>query len=430
MSRALSRRSLLSSASYGLPALAVGGALFGRSVNALAAPKMSKAPSTAKIVGPEGELKLVTDLALPKQLQPAAEATLQKVRAALTIAAAHPDKKFSKNKLAAASSRFVEGLKATRIVRAKGRAAAVFADKAKATKALGGYADATVAAWQADKGLDVHIKHAFEKVPADYWAELTKKLEDKVVLKKPKYSKLEFHLNTMRCIAETAGEVDSDEILFGGELVRPDGIVRKIDAFKVSDDFDTGEVKYYDSAQCIGVPPAGRSIMEDAGVCNGHYSDPYRGRVLVSTDLDGPWPGTYALVLLMVEEDYGGFNELLRDLYAAVEDEVKKEIDAASAEAGQQISGDAIGEIIGEVIAWVVTELVDWLASLLDNADDPIATRSWIITLQNATKDWFNERTAGGLEAPAGQRASKIKRIDFNGDGGKYRARMHFRALS
>jgi hypothetical protein len=443
-SRAFSRRSLLTATAKAVPAFAVGGSLFGHSLDLLAAPY--KAVDDGKIVGPAGDAALVTDFAMPPELRIVAEATLQKARAAFAMAAAHPGKALDKNKLTKASRKFVAAQKTARVTRVQGRATALFADVTKARVVLGGYAETTASQWQANTGFEAVRKGMLEK---NDWAAVKQKVKREKKIKrekkvkrekeqehdpndyaaKPGYAKLEIHLNTVRCREET-DEVGSDEILLGGQLIRPDGIVKSIDSFKVSNDFDAGETKYYDSAKCIDAPKEARAIFEDAGLCHGHYSDPYRGRVLVRTNLDGPWPGTHGLLLVMVEEDYGGFNGLLKDIYDAVHDELEDAIISASAHAGEPINAEALGEIIGQVIAWVVSGLVEWLASLFDNRDDPIATTAWLITLERRTKEWFDERTAGGLSAPSGQRASKMKRIDFNGDGGKYRARLHFRGLT
>jgi hypothetical protein len=449
LSRPLSRRSLLCATAKAVPALAVGGSLFGHSLDALAGPSY-KAVDDGKIVGPEGDATLVTDFVMAPELRILAEATLQKARAAFATAAANPSKKLDKNKLTKVSQKFIAAQKSARIVRAQGRASALLGNVTKARAELGGYAEATVSQWQADSGFEAVRKRVLEKSD---WAAVEKKIkrkkkkvvQEKKVVKekkvvrekheeedfesKPKYSKLELHLNTVRCREET-DEVGSDEILLGGQLIRPDGVIKSIDSFKVSDDFDAGETRYYDSSKCIDMPKEFRAINENAGVCHGHYSDPYRGKLLVRTNLDGPWPGTYGLLLVMVEEDYGGINSLLKEIHDAVHDELQAAIVDASSKAGGPINAEELGAIIGEVIGWIVSGLMAWLVNLFDNQDDPISTQAWLITVANPTKEWFNERTAGGLSAPSGERASKMKKLDFNGDGGKYRARLHFRALA
>jgi hypothetical protein len=177
------------------------------------------------------------------------------------------------------------------------------------------------------------------------------------------------------------------------------------------------------------MPKAGRDIYEGLNppVCHGHMSDPYRGKVMVATKLDGPWPGTYGLVLLMVEEDYGGFNNLLNDLYAAIKDELDAAINELGATAAEAIGG-AIGNVIGAVVVWIVSELVEWIASLFDNVDDPLQAKSWIVELPDPTKETIDAKAAGGLVVPSGLRASKMKALTFTGDGGEFKARMHWRA--
>lgn len=52
--------------------------------------------------------------------------------------------------------------------------------------------------------------------------------------------------------------------------------------------------------------------------------------------------------------------------------------------------------------------------------------------VENRTREWFDEATAGGLSAPSGQRASAAKQLNFRGSSSSafYRALLHFRALA
>lgn len=424
MSRPLSRRSLLTHAAMGLPAVALGGAMFGRSSISRSAPKAA-GPGMPKgaVGGPAGAASIPGDFELPAEFRPTAELVLKKARHAFATASANPDGKFTKNKLASASHKFVAHLGGPRITRARGRASTLLTSKgSKSAAAFGPYETLTLKDWQIQRLTDVNVLGKM------------KVKKQKVVIPKdppdnrPRYERLEFHLNTVRCVVDT-DEFDSDEILIGGQLIRPDGGVKKLDSFKVSNDFDQGEVRYYDSAFCIDMPKEGREFFENMSpaVCNGHMSDPYRGKVMVATKLDGPWPGTYGLVLLMVEEDYGGFNNLLNELYAAIKDELDSAINELGASAAEAIGG-AIGKVIGSVVVWIVTELVEWIVSLFDNVDDPLQAKSWIIELPDSTKETIDAKAAGGLVVPAGLRASKMKALTFTGDGGEFKARMHWRA--
>ncbi len=433
MSRTFTRRSLLSTTARGLPALAFGSSLLSTTANAIAAPKARfTAPPKGKIYGPAGEAAVKGDVALPNELRAAAMLVQQKARHAVTTALANPNKAF-KHRLAKASARFVGSLSSKRIARAKARATTLLsATEPKRKAAFGPYAVLGVADYQLSAKPDLELRRKLEVVQTSAW-EVThvkgmfkqKKVKPK---NEPKYAKLEFHLNTVKCVEET-DEVGADEILLGGELIKPDGSVAKLSSFKVSDDFDQGEVKYYDDAMCIGLDGGAEEFFRNYGMCNGTPSDPYRGRVLASSGLSGPWPGTWGLVLLMVEEDHGGFGALLQDLYGAIKAELEEALKGLGTAVGSAIGG-AIGAVIGQVVAWVLGELIEWLVGLFDNRDDPIAAKSWILTLDNATRAYIDEVCAGGLESPANTQASQMKELVFKGDGGKYVTRMHWRALA
>lgn len=110
-----------------------------------------------------------------------------------------------------------------------------------------------------------------------------------------------------------------------------------------------------------------------------------------------------------------------------MKDELEDAVNELGTQAGAAIGG-AIGQLIAGVIVWVVNELIDWLVTLFDNVDDPISTQSWIITLQDTTQATIDALTAGGLSTPAGITGSQMKLLNFRGDGGRFEARLHWRA--
>lgn len=392
---AVSRRALLRAAATVAPAFAIGGSLLGRAGDLLAAPPRSS-----------------TDFALAPELRTLAEATLREVRAAFATAAAHPTKNLKKNPLARVSQRFLAAQKPARIERARGRATALLADGPKARAAFGDYASVTASQWQASAGLDVVRQSMLEAVE---WRGLAKIVRRKTKVyqeKGPTYAALEFHLNKVKCLDETNGplgsEAGDDDIALGGVLIRPDAGVARLDPFDVGK-FDDGESKVYST---------------------GTGDDPSRGRVLVRTDIDGPWPGVYSLLLVMVEGEtgeLGDFHVLVSEMQSAIRAELDAAL-AAARDAGQ-LDAQTRSLISFQVSAWVVTELVTWLAGLLDTADDPIATLGWMIDVDRGTKAWFDEALADGVPAPSGQRASARRGFEMEGLGGKYRVELHYRAV-
>src|SRR5690606_25760886 len=118
--------------------------------------------------------------------------------------------------------------------------------------------------------------------------------------KAPLIKKIEFYLNSVKCVEDT-NEIDSDEILLAGQLVEPNGNIKKISRFKVHDDFDKGEVRRYDYSKCGALEPGTHPF--GAELCpNGSPSDPYLGRKLAASTIDASkiaWPATLGLVLIM-----------------------------------------------------------------------------------------------------------------------------------
>lgn len=436
MSRIFTRRSMLLT-SAGLPALAVGSSLLGGSSFALAAP--AKASKTYGAAGPTVRSGGQT---LGKPLRPIAEQVLQKARHAFTIAAANPKRSFAKGGMAAAAAKFMKAQSSVRFKRASTRAGVRLSSGDSEWKAaFGPYGK--VAPAEFERTLSPGEKYG---VPLEAVVEKSKAGTKKVKIRrekpkkydpadyeaKPRYARIAFHLNRVKCIVDT-NEFDSDEIRIGGHLIRPDGKITDVANHLVFEDFDPGDTRNYDHSACIGKPASQRKGLEQLGMCAGSASDPWAGRVLASAPLDGPWPGTFGLVLLMVDEDHGGMNELLSELYSRIKEELDEAIASLGEAAGDAVAeylGEDIGAIVNEIVVWALTELVAWVVSLFDNIDDPISGESWIVTLPNRTREAIDALASGGVDTPSGSCGSKIEEIVFQGDGGKYRADLHWRALA
>ncbi len=421
---------LLSAA--GLPVLAAGSSLLVRPGSALAAP--AKKSSS---YGPAGPKPSGGGATFGGPAQPLAERVLQKTRHAFTVAAAKPKGSFAKGGMAAAAAKFMKTQSPVRISRASTRAMSRLSGGSQWKAAFGPYDRVAAAEYAKSQSpgekYGVPLEAMVAKRPKIKKAKIKRKKTNPDDYKaKPIYERIEFHLNRVECVEDT-NEVDADEIFLGGHLIRPDGSITKIGKHLVGDEFSAGVVRHYDDSVCIGKTAAERKLIEDVGACNGTKSDPWAGRVLASVPLAGPWPGTYGLVLLMVEQDQGGMNDLLTELYQRIKDELADAIEdlgEATGDAVAEYLGEDIGEIINEIVVWVLTELVAWIVSLFDNVDDPIAGKSWVVTLPNRTREAIDDVARGGVASPPGTRASKIETLRFAGDGGKYDAEVHWRALS
>jgi hypothetical protein len=221
------------------------------------------------------------------------------------------------------------------------------------------------------------------------------------------YHRLEFHLNRVKCMEETDG-IGRDKILLGGYLIRPDGFITEIPSFLVSDQFHSGDTVVYTTGA----------------------SSP--GRVLASSPLYGPWPGSFGLILLLTEQDPGGgMGEMLTELGARIREEVADAIiaaNAAGADARDEHLSAHRAAMVDEIVMWVLTELAVWVAGLYDEPDDLISCESLVVTLPNATPAAV-EALASTENMPAGTCASPTRDVMFAGEGGRYNCRLHWRAI-
>jgi hypothetical protein len=210
----------------------------------------------------------------------------------------------------------------------------------------------------------------------------------KVVDGGPLYKKLGFFIQSVKCNEET-DEIGSDEILLGGFGVTPSGKMIEVGQWKVSDDFDKGEVVNY-------APP--RNFVEFDLFAKGEF----------------PWPRTYTISLIMGEEDSGGFGDFLQ----AIWDKVGAEVTAAAAgligiAVGTAV-GTVLGGIIGSIAGAVLGAVIGWLIGLFDNPDDFVGINTWTLTLLSSFKKYYDSLpgVVGG-SAPNGV-------MNFPGDGGNY----------
>ena len=428
--RTLSRRSLLTTTAGGLSALALGD-LFGRTAHAAAkksptakqwaAAKASR-PKAAEVVG--GDTKLSTQQTKLGQL------LLQKSKHAFALAATEPTAKFQQGTLHFAAAGLLSKQTPTRVQRAKKRAAKLLAASSASSEAnFGVYAKGTIAAAKVKPAPDVVLTGALRELN-----EAEKKKTKQKDEEKPKFEHIEFHLNSVECIEET-DEVGADQILLGGQLIMPSGKIKTIDQFMVGSDFDEGDIKYFDYEMCNSLSGGGQvdlanfSYLDLDSLCpHGSLDNVYRGRKLAEGNLK---TGTYGLVLVMGEQDSGGFGDVLAKIYGALEEEIDAAIEAASAIAGAAVGSfipiPGLGTAIGAVLGWVAGKIIEWFLALFDNQDDLVAAKSWSVTFEKKTKEYIKGLSPDSLDVPNGHWASAMKKMQMKGDGGHYEARLHWR---
>jgi hypothetical protein len=366
------------------------------------------------------------------KLRKALDQLLARAKGAVTGALARPESAKG-DKIAAAGLKFAAGLTPARAARLTARSQQLQLAKVSPFGPL------------ARPGVKLQSVDAFR-------ASMTKvidtsKLKVDPKLKEPQWKallvkKIEFHLNLVRCLEETSEASESDEILLGGQLVEPNGAVKKIARWKVRDDFDAGEETNFDYQKCGQLPRSSLPPFLLEKCPNGSPADPYYGRKLISASLDPqviPFPSTHGLVLVMGEQDEGGFNDILQDIYAALRDEIAAELDALGVTAGAALGGalgsiipglgTAIGSAIGAALGWVLGEFIEWLVGLFNNEDDLIQAKHWTIQLPSPELSAI-QGLGQSLPAPAGVWASPLKSLKFRGDGGKYDAHVHWRVFT
>lgn len=427
----MTRRRLLGRGALGLSALAASSALPGGlawaggkpSKQQLAAGKARRPPATP-----------VKDV-LSAEAQELGDLLVHKARHALAQAAANPKESFHPRSLQAASARVLQRASPKRRERAHDRATKLLsAPPAARAEQFGAYANASIAAAKVTPAPDVQL------------TKLVRKLRDRHAGKKadpqpkpaPSYRRIEFQLNGVDCIDATHGEWESDELLLGGHLVEPGGNIVSIKQWKVSDDFDDGETRQYDYTFCKNLGPTENALTDyfrEAGYCpHGGPDDLHRGRTLASSKLDGPWPGTWTLVMMAGEQDSGGFGDLLRDAYKAMRSEIDDALEAAGVAlgtaAGSLIPIPGIGSLIGAAVGYALSKLVELFVQLFDNPDDFVGARTWNVSLHDAHRSTIEALADAPLSAPKGVWASPMRTMTMRGDGSHYELRLHWRAFA
>lgn len=212
-----------------------------------------------------------------------------------------------------------------------------------------------------------------------------------------KLKSLDFRIDRVKAVEETDGW-GSDEILMGGLQVGPTGATDKVESWMVHDDFDTGEA--------INYPAPGRLFSN------------------FSLSTSGAWPRSFVSVVMMAEEDSGGFARAVQSAWLKVRGEVGKKIAAAVGDFASEYIGATLGELLGQAIGFLVGAVVDFVISLFgDNIFEarPAAVRiphPFEIMYNNpAHLGWHNHRL------PPTQ-------LRFTGYGGDYRVNVHWQVNS
>jgi hypothetical protein len=215
-----------------------------------------------------------------------------------------------------------------------------------------------------------------------------------IKLQVPPVKAIRFCISEVRCVDETNPEIGgNDEILMGGLAIDESGNTDKVGPFLVRDDFEDGDVKSY--------APPGKEFCA---------FDMPKGK---------DWPRTYAAVVVLAEEDWGGFASGLSAAWKNAGPSIKKAVQEAVDGVAEPFIGDVLAEWLGKIVASVVVLFVGWLIDLF--ADDIFKPGVAI----------------GGLHTPVGlvyqncpgwqNFTSPTGKFTFVGHGGTYTVKCHWR---
>lgn len=161
------------------------------------------------------------------------------------------------------------------------------------------------------------------------------------------YDNLKLRIRKVKCNDETDGafgsEAGSDEISLGGIKVDETGDVHKLEAFRVSNNFDDGDVKVYNPPKKF----ASFNLREGSS-----------------------WPKTYYVSLVLAEVDNGGLPSYLSDLFAYAKAKVTELVD----EAGTAALGAEFGNVITAIAVAAMQALIDFFTSIWEDDLFPVVT--------------------------------------------------------
>lgn len=135
-------------------------------------------------------------------------------------------------------------------------------------------------------------------------------------------------IHKVRCVVETSSIAGDDEIVLAGVQVDANGQTRKIDSFLVADDFDDNEERVY-------APP----------ILYAQYD-------IVGGSDQTAFPKYIACMLILVELDNGGMDDMVYQIYQEIRNRVVSAI--TNAAVGQFGS---LGAIVGTATGYLVGEL-------------------------------------------------------------------------
>ncbi|MGH3649044.1 MAG: hypothetical protein ACRDTM_17935 [Micromonosporaceae bacterium] len=348
---------------------------------------------------------------LDPELKKIAESSLQAMKYSFAAVAADPDAAAPGDSVEEHFRAAVRSLKPDALGRVRDQARALVGSPATRTREFGEYGKAEPAAYRSTgfgsavaasrlQISDTALKEALKrrpKVQIDIKPPKPPK-RPKLSIKVPKVTAVRLHFDWVHCVDETDGEwPGSDTILFGGLAVDENGNAKKVDAYKVrpnnqpDDGFDDGDKRTfsYPKGTFASFPVAGKA----------------------------DWPRWYSAIVVMAEEDHGGFSGALQMAWVKAAPEIKKKVEKYVGDFAAEYVGEAFGQLIGEIVGWVVEAFAGWIIGLL--MDDLFKPGFTYIGLHTPVAAGYEKGWWTDYRAPSG-------RFTFKGHGGKYTVDCHW----
>ena len=196
------------------------------------------------------------------------------------------------------------------------------------------------------------------------------------------YQHIEFCINSVKCIEETGEWSASDEILLGGSTVLSGGKVFKQGVWTVSDHFNAGDVEPEPSHRPLTWSTFKLFPMQQSD-----------GNILGQEPTDNtnvPWPKAFSFILIMVENDNGGFEDIIEDLMVRIIDYLQGFIEGII----EGIVSDYVGEEAAGIIMMVITaltsELFGWIKEIIDDPDDLLDQKTFVLRLDDSRVSYMH----------------------------------------
>jgi hypothetical protein len=201
-------------------------------------------------------------------------------------------------------------------------------------------------------------------IPPAVDGHVTEKMLPDLVMPQAAHSKLKFRINKVRCVEDTTG-FGSDEIFVGANFIDETGDTSYY-YFKVSDDFDDGELVDY------GFP--GKEIQ-----------------VFNLKEGGDKFPKLYVATVSMIEQDWGKVSSWFQDLADKINASIKKSLKAAGIALGSLIGLGELGGLLGSIAGTIHDWLVGWIVGLFEN--DYMGSFTTKSVINSYTGNWSSTGT-------------------------------------